>query len=179
MIGSSKHNRKNYPRKCFWTQERETWVKFNPRLSANQPSNNWALSFSFYQKSIKIMVANPLGGGHSLIWPIQVCANQWGIVFRVLSLTQGTQIHHLAWENSWHFLTPPRFPVKWRLGNESRNTILMACHYPNLGSASEWSYRVGNLIQPIRSTLPSSAPPPRAANPQITTLWVSLVFEIS
>ena len=27
MIGSSKNNRENYPRKCFWTQERETRVK--------------------------------------------------------------------------------------------------------------------------------------------------------
>ena len=42
MIESSKYNRENYPRKCFWTQERETRVKFNPRLSANRPSNNWA-----------------------------------------------------------------------------------------------------------------------------------------
>ena len=43
MIGSSKNNRENYPRKCFWTQEKETLVKFNPGLSANRPSNNWAL----------------------------------------------------------------------------------------------------------------------------------------
>ena len=42
MIESSKYNRENYPRKCFWTQERETRVKFNPGLSANRPSNNWA-----------------------------------------------------------------------------------------------------------------------------------------
>ena len=28
----------------------------------------------------------------------------------------------------------------------------MTRHYPDLGSASDWSYRVGNLIQPIRST---------------------------
>ena len=42
MIESSKYNRENYPRKCFWTQEKETRVKFNPRLSANRPSNNWA-----------------------------------------------------------------------------------------------------------------------------------------
>ena len=28
----------------------------------------------------------------------------------------------------------------------------MTRHYPDLGSASEWSCRVGNLIQPIRST---------------------------
>ena len=45
MIGSSKNNRQNYPRKCFWTQEKETRVKFNPGLSANRPSNNWAQVF--------------------------------------------------------------------------------------------------------------------------------------
>ena len=28
----------------------------------------------------------------------------------------------------------------------------MTCHYPDLGSASDWLCRVGNLIQPIRST---------------------------
>ena len=28
----------------------------------------------------------------------------------------------------------------------------MTRHYPDLGSASDWSYRVGNSIQPIRST---------------------------
>ena len=44
------------------------------------------------------------------------------------------------------------FAAKWRLQNERRNSILMARHYPDLGSASDWSYRVGNLIQPIRST---------------------------
>ena len=44
------------------------------------------------------------------------------------------------------------FPVKWRLRNEHRNSILITRHHPDLGSASDWSYRVGNLIQPIRST---------------------------
>ena len=28
----------------------------------------------------------------------------------------------------------------------------MTRHYPDLGSASDWSCRVGNLIQPIRSS---------------------------
>ena len=42
MIGSSKNNRENYPRKCFWVPEKETRVKFNPGLRANRPSNNWA-----------------------------------------------------------------------------------------------------------------------------------------
>ena len=36
--------------------------------------------------------------------------------------------------------------------NERWNSILMTRHYPDLGSASDWSCRVGNLIQPIRST---------------------------
>ena len=44
MIGSSKNNWGNYSRKCFWMQEKETQVKFNPGLSVNRPSNNWALS---------------------------------------------------------------------------------------------------------------------------------------
>ena len=52
MIGSSKNNRENYPRKCFWTQEKETQVKFNPGLSANRPSNNWAQGFFLLFKRI-------------------------------------------------------------------------------------------------------------------------------
>ena len=44
------------------------------------------------------------------------------------------------------------FPAKWRLRNERRNSILMTCHYPDLGRVSDWSWRVGNLLQPIRST---------------------------
>ena len=44
MIGSSKNDRENYPRKWFRTQERETRVKFNPEISTNWPSNNWALN---------------------------------------------------------------------------------------------------------------------------------------
>ena len=45
MIGSFKNNRENYPRKCLWTQEKETRVNFNTELSANRPSNNWALTY--------------------------------------------------------------------------------------------------------------------------------------
>jgi len=44
------------------------------------------------------------------------------------------------------------FHVKWRLRNERRNSTLMTYHYPDLDSASDWSYRVGNLLQPIRSS---------------------------
>ena len=30
---------------------------------------------------------------------------------------------------------------------------MMTRHYPDLGSASDWSCRVGNLIQPIKSSM--------------------------
>ena len=43
------------------------------------------------------------------------------------------------------------FLAKWHLRNKSRNSLLMT-HYPDLGTASYWLCRVGNLIQPIRST---------------------------
>ena len=40
------------------------------------------------------------------------------------------------------------FPTKWRLRNQRRNSTLMTRHYPDLGSASDWSCHVGNLFQP-------------------------------
>ena len=54
----------------------------------------------------------------------------------------------LTWENSRQLATLPLVSPP----NERRNSILMTRHYPDLGSASDWSCRVGNLIQPIRST---------------------------
>ena len=36
--------------------------------------------------------------------------------------------------------------------NERRNSILMTCYYTDMGSASGWSCRVRNLLQPIRIT---------------------------
>ena len=48
---------------------------------------------------------------------------------------------HLAWNNSRHVVTPPLhgFPTKWCLRNDCRNFIMMTCHYPDLGGASDWS----------------------------------------
>ena len=43
------------------------------------------------------------------------------------------------------------FPVKWHLRNERRRSILMTCHYPDLGGASDWSCCMGNLLQSVRS----------------------------
>ena len=36
--------------------------------------------------------------------------------------------------------------------NKSRNSILMTRHYPDLGSASDWSSRVEYVFQPITGT---------------------------
>ena len=37
-----------------------------------------------------ILTAGGGGGRHSLIWPLRECAAEQGMVFRVLSLEQGT-----------------------------------------------------------------------------------------
>ena len=44
------------------------------------------------------------------------------------------------------------FPRQKRLRNERGNSILVTRHYPDRGSASDWSCREGNLFLPIRST---------------------------
>ena len=44
---TSENSRENYQRKCFLNL-----VKFNPRLSANWPSNNWAQVLIFMMKYI-------------------------------------------------------------------------------------------------------------------------------
>ena len=42
--------------------------------------------------------------------------------------------------------------AKRRLSNERRNSILMTCHYPDLGCASDWLKHTRTSFQPIRST---------------------------
>ena len=51
MVGCSKKNRENYPGKCFGTKEKETGLRFNPRLALiglpttgpwGIKANNWA-----------------------------------------------------------------------------------------------------------------------------------------
>ena len=53
LFCSLKNNRKNYPRKCFWTKGKETRVKFNPGLSVNRPLNHWVhFSSEFISKPV-------------------------------------------------------------------------------------------------------------------------------
>ena len=43
------------------------------------------------------------------------------------------------------------FPAKWGQRNERRNSIVMTCHYPDLGSASDRSCPDGNSGAILRS----------------------------
>ena len=46
------------------------------------------------------------------------------------------------------------FPAKWRARNERRNSILMTCHFLDLGSASDWLKPISLAPGPIKiSTL--------------------------
>ena len=44
------------------------------------------------------------------------------------------------------------FFAKWHLGNHCRNSILLTCHNPDLGSASDWLKQIYHATRPIRST---------------------------
>ena len=41
--------------------------------------------------------------------------------------------------------------IKWLMRSACRDSILRTLHYPDLGSAFDWSYGDRNLLQPIRS----------------------------
>ena len=43
--------------------------------------------------------------------------------------------------------------AKWHLKNEYRNSILMTCHYPDLGGASDWLKQIFLIVWPIRSAV--------------------------
>ena len=100
MIGSSKNNRENYPRKCFWTQEKETQVKFNPRLSANWLSNNWALDCdvtiviqAYFPTSTQWLVASYFG----------ICSHLLYILFIVFIFFICAQVFYLSLSSDFEF----------------------------------------------------------------------------
>ena len=55
----------------------------------------------------------------------------------------------LSWENSRHFATPTLASSR----NDLKNSTLVMSHYPDLGSASDWS--CCNMFQPLRGTTKS------------------------
>ena len=52
------------------------------------------------------------------------------------------------------FRDPTWFPAKWRLRNKRSNSILMTCHFLDLGSAFDWLKQISLAPRPIKiSTL--------------------------
>ena len=62
-------------------------------------------------------------------WQWRQCC--WMVILLMVSMA--------AWEKRWHCNATPGFSMKQHLRNERRNSILMTCHYPHLGSASDRS----------------------------------------
>ena len=85
------------------------------------------------------------------------------IYWKVINLSRTCYIWDTARAN-WHVQLHPEkttdiwrryhwFPTKWRLRKKKRrNSILMTCHYPDLGGASDWLKQISHATRPIRST---------------------------
>ena len=54
-----------------------------------QAEGRWQVAGAEGNKLFSLLWVKPGEGGHSLIWPIRVCAAEQGMVFRLLSLKQG------------------------------------------------------------------------------------------
>ena len=169
--------------------------------------------FSFYQKSIKIMVANPGGWGGALpylaytglCWSTQYCfqgleshtgctnpplsalnrvsfwtrrsvkvGDEWSTFLLPTIFSQQSYFMKFSLRRQMTFCDATiGFPVKLRLGNKSRNSILMMRHTTQiwvvlLNGRGAWEiwFNQSEALFPWVAL--------RAANPQITTLWVYL-----
>ena len=72
----------------------------------------------------------------------------------VSNLTEIQRIHSLRKQPTFCDAVTG-FRAKGRLRNERGNSILVTRHYPDLGSASDWSCRERNLLQPFKSNTSS------------------------
>ena len=73
-------------------------------------------------------------------------------VLNILRHFCGRFVFYLGWKQPTLRNAAIGFPAKWRLRKDRRNSILMTRHYPELGSASDWSCHLGHLLQPFRRT---------------------------
>ena len=100
MIGSSKNSTENCPRNCFWTQEKEARVKFNPGLSANRPSQKTGC-ISSSKLTLSIKFNNPFVT--KILWSQEALRNfhfdyplktQLLLFSRVIVTSFGSFLHH-------------------------------------------------------------------------------------
>ena len=65
-------------------------------------------------------------------------------------------IHNLRQQPTFSNATTG-LPTKWRLRNESRNSIVTTRHHLDVGGASDWLKQISHAAQPIRSPTHSDA----------------------
>ena len=111
----------------------------------------------------------------SMLWSIDGCQNRASADQYHLAVSRAQVSTHLdriffeviRWLSSSLRKQPTfgyattAFPAKWRLRNERRNSTPMTRHYPDLGSASDWSCPRGkcdSINQKRYSDLGSDAP---------------------
>ena len=78
-------------------------------------------------------------------WVCEGNSNFWQYQLSTVNLT----VTLLAWENSGHFETPS---LVWETSAEIIFCWCVTAQYADLGSASDWSCSVGNLLQQIKRT---------------------------
>ena len=100
-------------------------------------------SVLFFALEEDTMNSSPTGEGESMADESKT--------LHALYLSSQTK-HSLRKQRTFRDVTT-NFLSKWRLKNERRNSVLMTCHYRNLGSASNWLKHISLTARPITSTL--------------------------
>ena len=78
------------------------------------------------------------------------------ILIRSFRITYDWTIHSLRKQPAYGDTTTG-FPEKWRLRNESINSIVTTRRYLDLGNASDWLKQISHAARPIKSTTQSDA----------------------
>ena len=115
MFGYSTNKREIHPRKCFWTEEKETRIKIYPRVSANRPLISRTQSLkrcdiidiptcSFDKTQSAIRLSGDIG---NVIIPSENTASQQTKISRrrnwtYMSFAYMTLISAKTWNLLWH-----------------------------------------------------------------------------
>ena len=67
--------------------------------------------------------------------------------FKIATKRKTGHILNILRKQPWFHDPTTGFPTKWRLRKDCNNSILMTCHYPDLGSASDWLRQISRHNQ--------------------------------
>ena len=129
----------------FWSHSTANFsdTHYQWKIVCKSPASRW-----LFWCSMSAYHVRPQVGFYRMTGIFQEDIVQWSSVinFTALNISAG--------ENSWHFMMPllvsPRNDI-WGL-NKCRNSILMTCYYPDLGSTSDWLKQISLAAWPMRST---------------------------